>query len=99
MPYAKLQAAAKRCGLGTLDFRPIRDARGAARYVAKYVSKGLGEGTSLGKLRRWASNVPDPTPKPEGWAWTWRRVATVAVEEFGAIAVDWDATFYEASAG
>src|SRR5579864_2216355 len=43
LPYEKLQAAAKRCGLGTLDFQPVFDGTGAAMYVSKYLSKSLGE--------------------------------------------------------
>jgi hypothetical protein len=42
LPYEALQAAAKRCGLGTLRFDPIFGARGATQYVTKYMVKSLG---------------------------------------------------------
>jgi hypothetical protein len=100
LPYARLQAAAKRCGLGTLDFQPVRDGAGAARYVAKYLGKSLGgpgTGFNLGRAHRYAMNVHIPQITEPGWQWDARRVALVAVERLGAVAMDWDATYYDAS--
>jgi hypothetical protein len=94
LPYAKLQAAAKRCGLGTLDFRPVHHGIGSARYVAKYLGKSLSE--ALGRARRYALSVPIPEIKETGWAWDPRRVAFVAVDRLGAVCVDWDAVYWEA---
>lgn len=97
LPYARLQAAARRCGLGTLDFRQITDAHGAARYVSKYLAKSLHE--SFAGTRRWASNEPDQAPTASGdWQWSPLRPALVAVEQLGAVAVDWDTDFYRAPA-
>ena len=94
LPYARLQAAAKRCGLGTLDFRPVTSRGGASRYVSKYLAKTVAApvAQALGRARRYAFNVPDDTPHEEGWSWSPLRVALVAVEFLGARAVDWDAT-------
>lgn len=98
-PYQRLQEAARRCGLGTLDFQPVRDGAGAARYVAKYLGKSLGglnPRRNLGRAHRYAMNVSIPEIKEPGWAWDARRVALVAVDRLGAVAVDWDATCYDA---
>jgi len=92
-PYAKLQQAAKRCGLGTLDFRPVFNGAGAAAYVSKYLSKSLGE--ALGRARRYALSVSIPEFKEPGWAWDCRRVALVAVDRLGALEVDWDAVYWD----
>lgn len=88
MPYAQLQAAAKRCGLGTLDFRQINDSHGAARYVSKYLGKQLSTGPApgLARSRRWATNEYYEEPKVEGWAWD-PRVALVAVDKLDAAVV------------
>jgi len=94
LPYAKLQQAAKRCGLGTLDFRPVFDGAGAAIYVSKYLSKSLGK--ALGRARRYALSVSIPEVKDPGWAWDCRRVALVAVDRLGADCVDWDAAYWRA---
>ena len=83
LPYAKPQQAAKRCGLGTLDFRPVFDGAGAAAYVSKYLSKSLGE--ALGRARRYALSVSIPEIKESGWSWDRRRVALVAVDRLGAV--------------
>jgi hypothetical protein len=93
LPYEKLQAAAKRCGLGTLDFQPVFDGAGAAMYVSKYLSKSLGE--ALGRARRYALSVSIPEIKEPGWAWDPRRVALVAVDRLGAVEVDWDAVYWD----
>ena len=105
LPYEALQAAAVRCGLGTLDFRPVVTRDGAARYVAKYIGKTIGAVTAtmslaLRRARRYAFNVPDDTPPPVGgFRFSWQCVAAVAVKYLGAVAVDWDATrwSYDAS--
>jgi hypothetical protein len=94
LPYDRLQQAAKRCGLGTLDFRPVFSRHGAARYVAKYLSKSIAE--QCGRARRYALNVRIEEIKEVGWAWDPRRVALVAVEKLGAVAVDWEATEWRA---
>lgn len=93
LPYAKPQQAAKRCGLGTLDFRPVFDGAGAAAYVSKYLSKSLGE--ALGRARRYALSVSIPEMKESGWTWDPRRVALVAVDRLGAVEVDWDAVYWD----
>jgi hypothetical protein len=93
LPYEKLQAAAKRCGLGTLDFQPVFDGTGAAMYVSKYLSKSLGE--ALGRARRYALSVSIPEIKEPGWAWDPRRVAFVAVDRLGAVEVDWNAVYWD----
>ena len=41
LPYALIQKAAKRVGLGVPDFQPVWRKETAARYVAKYIAKGL----------------------------------------------------------
>lgn len=68
LPWKKLQAAAKRCGLGTLDFQPVRDGAGAARYVSKYLAKSVG--AAAGRARRYAMNVSIPESKEPGWVWS-----------------------------
>jgi len=93
MPFKKLQAAAKRCGLGTLDFRPITNEGGAAAYVSKYLTKTIGE--VAGAARRYSFSESIPDIKQPGWYWRPGRVATVAVDQLGALAVDWDATYWE----
>lgn len=66
-PYAALQKAARRCGLGNVDVTEEIGHEQVARYVAKYLAKGLGEGTS--KLDRGGRrfHCPEPAPKTEGW--------------------------------
>lgn len=91
LPYARMQESAKRCGLGTLDCRPIFSARGAARYVSKYLTKSIDRWSGA---RRFAMNERHEEPKEQGWRFSWARVATVAVELLGAVAVDWEATAY-----
>jgi len=74
LPYERLQAAARRCGLGTLDFRPIVERQGAARYVAKYLAKAVGpQPSALGRARRYAFNYSDAAPAaPSPWVfWPW----------------------------
>jgi hypothetical protein len=51
LPYARLQMFAQEIGLGTLDFQPIFNADGAARYVSKYLAKSLGEKSIARELR------------------------------------------------
>lgn len=105
LPYRRLQAAAKRCGLGTLDFQPIRDRVGAARYVSKYLSKSVG--AALGSARRYAFDAAGLaiTKPSEGstaktdWAWLPSRVAMVAVEILGAPFCDWEAVRWAAPSG
>lgn len=94
LPYSAMQAAAKRCGLGTIDCRPIFSGQGAARYVSKYLTKSIGL-ADAGR-RRFAMNVRIEELKDSGWHFSWLRVATIAVEQLGAIAVDWDATYWSA---
>lgn len=65
-------------------------------YVSKYLSKSLGE--ALGRARRYALSVSIPEMKKPGWTWAPARVALIAVQELGAIAVDWNATYWEAGA-
>jgi len=65
LPWKKLQAAAKRCGLGTLAFQPVRDGAGAARYVSKYLAKSVG--AAAGRARRYAMNISIPESKEPGW--------------------------------
>lgn len=96
LPWKRLQAVAKRLGLGTLDFRPINDAFGAAQYVSKYLFKATGAPVS-GSRRRFTLTEAPPEPSHE-WKWNPARVATVAVELLGAIAVDWDAMRWDAVA-
>ena len=99
LPYAKLQEAARRCGLGTLDLRPIVSRDGAARYVSKYLAKSLADDRfNPVRARRYAFNVSIEELKEVGWRWTWARVARVAVDELGAQVVDWDATYWSAEA-
>jgi hypothetical protein len=95
MPYAQLQAIAKRLGLGTLDFRPIDDAFGAARYVSKYLFKAAGEAVG-GSRRRFTLTERNADPPSVGWVSVAMRPALVAVEFLGAVAVDWDATRWSA---
>jgi len=96
LPWASLQAAAKRCGLGTLDFKVVFSGAGAARYVSKYLAKSIG--AAAGQARRYALSISIPEVKQPGWTWAPARVALVAVQELGAIAVDWNATYWEAGA-
>jgi len=96
LPWASLQAAAKRCGLGTLDFRLVFSGTGAAAYVSKYLTKSVGDVD--GGVRRYGLSVSIPQIKEAGWSWLPARVALVAVEQLGAVCVDWDATYWEASA-
>ena len=42
LPYAEIQRAAARIGLGVVDFQRIWRRETAARYVAKYMTKALG---------------------------------------------------------
>ena len=72
LPYAKLQAAAKRCGLGTLDFRVVFSGAGAGAYVSKYLSKSVGDAD--GSARRYALSVSIPEIKEAGWSWSPARV-------------------------
>ena len=48
LPYAFIQKAAKRIGLGVPDFQPVWRMETAARYVAKYIAKGLNAAATLG---------------------------------------------------
>jgi hypothetical protein len=89
LPWAKLQAAAKRCGLGALDFRFVFSGAGAGAYVSKYLTKSVGEAD--GSARRYALSVSIPEIKQAGWSWSPARVALVAVEQLGAVEVDWNA--------
>lgn len=97
LPYAKLQETAKRCGLGTLDFRPVHSGEGAARYVSKYLFKSVG--VALGHARRYAMTESHIEPPSPGWAWSPGRVALVAVELLGAAHCDWDAVRWAAPSG
>jgi hypothetical protein len=92
LPWAKLQAVAKRCGLGTLDFRVVFSGAGAGAYVSKYLTKSVGDAD--GTARRYALSVSIPEIKEAGWSWSPTRVALVAVEQLGAVEVDWDATYF-----
>lgn len=98
LPYAAMQAAAKRCGLGVADFKPIFNGPGAARYVSKYLGKDLTVRRPW--VRRYAMNVRIPdAPKEAGWVFSTFRVAFVAREYLGAPeGLDWDATFWSAAA-
>jgi hypothetical protein len=91
LPWAELQAAAKRCGLGTLDFRVVFS--GAGAYVSKYLTKSVGDAD--GSARRYALSVSIPEIKEAGWSWSPARVALVAVEQLGAVEVDWDAACWD----
>lgn len=91
LPYEKLPAAAKRCGLGTLDFRVVFS--GAGAYVSKYLTKSVGD--TDGSARRYALSVSIPEMKEPGWTWDPRRVALVAVERLGAVCVDWDVVYWD----
>jgi hypothetical protein len=93
LPWAKLQTAAKRCGLGTLDFRVVFSGAGAGAYVSKYLTKSVGDAD--GSARRYALSVSIPEIKEAGWSWSPARVALVAVEQLGAVEVDWDATYWD----
>jgi hypothetical protein len=93
LPWAKLQTAAKRCGLGTLDFRAVFSGTGAGAYVSKYLTKSVGD--AGGSARRYALSVSIPEIKEAGWSWSPARVALVAVEQLGAVEVDWDATYWD----
>lgn len=97
LPYEALQAAAKRCGLGTIDCRPVFSIHGATRYVSKYLTKSIAVAPTdrLGaRRRRFAMNVRIEETKESGWAFSFLRPALVAVEYLGAIAVDWDADYW-----
>lgn len=94
LPYAAMQRAARRCGLGTIDCRPIFSGQGAARYVLKYVTKTIGADARDSRRRRFAMNERIEELKESGWCFSWLRVALVAVEELGAVAVDWNATYW-----
>jgi hypothetical protein len=93
LPWAKLQAAAKRCGLGNLDFRVVFSGAGAASYVSKYLTKSVGDVD--GSARRYALSVSIPEIKQAGWSWSPARVALVAVEQLGAVEVDWNAVHWD----
>jgi hypothetical protein len=93
LPWAKLQAAAKRCGLGTLDFRIVFSGPGAGAYVSKYLTKSVGDAD--GSARRYALSVSIPEIKEAGWSWSPARVALVAVEQLGAVEIDWDAVYWD----
>lgn len=94
LPWAKLQAVAKRCGLGTLDFRAVFSGTGAASYVSKYLTKSVEDAD--GSARQYALSVSIPAIKQAGWSWSPARVALVAIEQLGAVEVDWDAVRWEA---
>lgn len=96
LPYARMQEAAKRCGLGTVDCRPIFSGQGAARYVSKYLTKSISSASP--SRRRFAMNVRIDDLKEAGWRFAWAPVATVAVDFLGAVAVDWNATYWTAAA-
>ncbi len=96
LPSAKLQTAAKRCGLGTLDFRVVFSGVGAGTYVSKYLTKSIGDAD--GGARRYALSVSIPEIKEAGWSWCPARVAVVAVEQLGAVEIDWDAIYWSAQA-
>jgi hypothetical protein len=96
LPWTKLQAAAKRCGLGTLDFRAVFSGAGTGAYVSKYLIKSVGD--AYGSSRRYALSVSIAEIKEPGWEWLPFRVALVAAEQLGAVAVDWDATYWSAKA-
>jgi hypothetical protein len=50
LPYARIQAQAKACGLGVVDIEPIWRQAGVARYVAKYMSNALDTATAGERL-------------------------------------------------
>jgi hypothetical protein len=97
IPYARLQTVAKGCGLGTLDFQPIRNDEGAAVHVSKYLAKSVGQ--AVGRARRYgfSGKVPKLETEP-GWEASPLPVAMVAVEYLGAVAVVADATFWQSEA-
>lgn len=93
LPYADMQAAAARCGLGTIDCRPIFASQGAARYVSKYLAKSIA-GEPRPWVKRYAMNVRIDLPKEGGWLFSTGRLAFVAREYLGGAEVDWDAPYW-----
>lgn len=65
-PYAELQAAARRCGLGNLDCSEEVNHEAGARYVAKYVTKQAEahSARTIGHRRRF--HCPQKAPKKTG---------------------------------
>jgi hypothetical protein len=55
-------------------------------------------GAAVGRARRYALSVSIPEIKESGWSWLPCRVALAAVEQLGAVAVDWGATYWSAGA-
>jgi hypothetical protein len=81
LPWKELHAAAKRCGLGNLDFQRVRDGAGAAMYVSKYLAKSIG--AAAGRARRYAMNVSIPEKKEPGWAWSAWSLALFSFDRLG----------------
>jgi hypothetical protein len=77
-------------------------ARGSAiaLYLSKYLSSTPDDAPwpwpRRSRLVSSARGQLPPRPRKEGWHHTWLSVARVAVDEFGAVCVDADASFYRA---
>lgn len=68
-PYAALQSASRRCGLGNVDVSTEVKHDQSSRYLAKYLVKGAPQ-KSIGPRRRF--HCPEPPPPPSG-AWEFSR--------------------------
>lgn len=88
------KATAKRCGLGFVDLRAVREVS-AIRYIAKYLTSG--SDSFPFRTRRYQICGVSREPPSDGWSYTRRSIELTIIEIFNQPSVDCGIDFWKGS--